>query len=157
VGFGEVGGNWGGATGPGSALRDDETIGEAMSQLRAALSIQVTLRIPLSVSAGTTWAGVQAQATFRDILIQAYLYAITPNDQMRPGGFYELGDIILGVEKQGIPTDASLLGEQAETNREGYRVIYGGLEYRVRDDSVVHPFGNIHGIVHLHCRKIGNP
>ncbi len=155
MGFGEVGGNWGGSTGYGSALSDDQTIAEAMSQLRAAVSVQVTLRIPTGTAAGFPGSGLQSRPTFRDLLIQAYVYSITPNDVMKAGGFYQLGDVLLGVEVQGLPTDVKLVGEQAEVAREGLRVIFGGLEYRVRDDAILHPFGNIPGIVHLSCRKVG--
>jgi len=159
VGWGEVGSEFGGTRGGGSAMNDDIYFREAHWQIQGQYSSIFKLRIPTGVAAGTPWAGHQSQPTFKEYVVRGYRYEVLPADIVKSGGILQQGDMVAAFNQEGLPADARIVGGQAETGREGYRFVFSdrefGIEYRIVGEAKVNPFGTIPGAVNLHLRKVG--
>lgn len=156
--FDGVGGQFGSVAGAGGSQYDDDFFEESSGDLESFLSVEVTLRIKSGVTAGVPDAGFADVFTWTDYLIRAYVYSISQEDVFKSGGFYQMGDVILGIERQtAFDETQGILGNKSEINQEGNRVTFRGLEYRIVGFTEFHPFGGTQVVLNLHLRKLGLP
>lgn len=144
--------------GNGTGMMDDQMFGEAAHQSSSGLAIEVLWRRPNGVNAGNPAAGVQASPKFLDILIRCYLYTITPEDVHKSGGYYQYGDILLGLEEFAVRSlNGFIRGSASEAGTEGDRVVFREKEYRVVGQVEFNPIGGTQIVSKVHCRKMGLP
>jgi hypothetical protein len=154
--MGGVLGGTGYGAGSGMGLEDmHDHVAHSMSSL---LAVELTVRRKVGTVAGTPEAGHQTRPSFQNILIRAYLYSLTTEDTHRPGGFYEYGDIIIGLEEFAVQAlGGEIRGEQSETGREADRVVWKDLEYRIVGRVDFAPIGPTTVVRQVLCRKVGLP
>jgi hypothetical protein len=122
------------------------------------VSILVTWRRATGTSAGIPEAGVQKRPTFRDQLIRCYLYSIDPSDKMQTGGWYQHGDVLLGLEEFAVRSlEGVIHGASSEVSRESDRVVFRSVEYRVIGQVEFNPIGPTQVASVVHLRKLGLP
>ena len=156
MGYGDPGRAFSGTSyGAGTGMYDDALFGEAAHQVQSFMAVEVTLRKPSGTDAGIPVGGKSKIATFQDILVDAYVYEITPEDTHKSGGFYQMGDIILAIEPD-VPGTEEIEGSTAETDTEGYRFVFRSLEYRIVGRPVFSPVSFTAVVAQFHCRKVGN-
>ncbi len=159
MGWGELGSEFGGTYGGGSAMNDDAILREGHWQLQGQYAAIFKLRIPTGITVGTPMAGHQSRPTFKEYVVRGYRYAVSPAEVVKSGGILQQGDLIVAFNQEGIPADARIVGGQAETNREGYRFVFDqrefGIEYRIVGEAKVNPLGTIPGAIVLQVRKVG--
>lgn len=140
-------------------MNDDTILREAHWQLQGQYSVSFKLRIPTGVDAGTPYAGHQSSPTFKEYIVRGYRYDVKPADVVKSGGILQQGDMIVSFNQEGIPSDARIVGGQAETGREGYRFVFEdrefGIEYRIVGEAKVNPLGTIPGAIVLQLTKVG--
>lgn len=150
-------------TGYGTGQHDDQMFAEAAHQSSSGLAIEVTVRRKTGMAAGSPSAGLQRHPTFANIGIRCYLFQITAADVYRSGGFYQHGDIVLGLEEFAVRLLAGeIRGSQSESDTEGDRVLFPHqprdpsvpIEYRVVGQVDFHPIGGTQIVRQILCRKL---
>lgn len=146
----------GSAFGAASGMYSNQMFGQAAHGSSSGLATRVTVRIPKGLAAGIPELGVLAKPTFDEFEVPVYVFTITPQDVYNSAGFYETGDILLGFEQFAANMVGRVLfGNEAEINREGMRVIFGALEYRIQGQVQFEPIGETNIVAKLHLRKLG--
>lgn len=149
----QLGGNGFGA---GAGMYVDDLFAKVAHSMSSLLAVVVTWKRATGENAGIPEAGVQKRPRFREQLIRCYLYSIEPSDRMQPGGFYQHGDIMLALEEFALKSlEGVVYGGSAEVSREGDRVVFRSIEYRVVGQIEVNPVGPTQIATVVHLRKLG--
>jgi len=150
--------------GQASGQDDDSIFSEAARQSTSTLAIHVTVRRKIGVTVGKPEAGIQDVFQYRNTLVLAYLWSVSPQDVYKGGGFYQYGDIVLGFEESAIrQLEQTIRTGQSENDVEGDRVLFNldarspstPLEYRIVGNVDFNPIGATQVVRKVICRKIG--
>lgn len=142
--------------GQGTGQYDDQMFEGAAGESSSALAVEVTVRRKTGMVAGFPGSGVQERPAFKNVLIRAYVYSLTIEDVSKPGGIFEYGDVILGLEEFAVRSlDGEIRGGESENDQEADRVLWKGLEYRVVGRVDFSPIGPENVVRQILCRKVG--
>jgi hypothetical protein len=152
--------------GVATGRNDDVMFDESARQSTSGIGIFVTVRRATGVTGGTPDAGRAKRPVFQDTTVPAYLWSVQPGDVYQPGGFFQLGDIVLGFEEAAVRyIGHELRSSQSESDTEGDRILFPidaddplrVIEYRIVGTVDFNPIGPVQVVRKVLCRKVALP